>query len=75
MLAERNGFWRRLHEDDNAPGTVEWVLLVVVALVVLIGIYYLAQGSFTSASAKAALEQNAQSSASTTAAGMKGISM
>lgn len=33
------GFLRRLHEDESGPNTVEWVLLIVVALVVLIAIY------------------------------------
>ncbi len=32
-------FLRRLHKDESGPNTVEWVLLIVVALVVLIAIY------------------------------------
>ncbi|MEM8835984.1 MAG: hypothetical protein AAGD00_09210 [Planctomycetota bacterium] len=30
---------RRLHEDESGPGTVEWVLLIIIALIVLIVIY------------------------------------
>ena len=33
-------FVRRLHEDESAPSTVEWLLLLIVALVVLVGIYH-----------------------------------
>lgn len=29
-----------LHEDEDATGTIEWMLLIVVALVVLAVIYY-----------------------------------
>lgn len=29
----------RLHDDESAPTTVEWVLLIIVALVILVGIY------------------------------------
>jgi hypothetical protein len=29
-----------LHEDESGPNTVEWVLLIIVALVVLVGIYW-----------------------------------
>jgi hypothetical protein len=42
-------FWRRLGRDESAPETLEWVLLLVVALVVLTGIYYLAGASLTGA--------------------------
>lgn len=31
---------RRLHRDEKATGTIEWMLLIVVALVVLAVIYY-----------------------------------
>lgn len=29
-----------LHEDESGPNTVEWVLLIIVALIVLAGIYW-----------------------------------
>ena len=29
-----------LHEDESGPNTVEWVLLIIVALIVLVGIYW-----------------------------------
>ena len=32
-------FFRRLHRDESAPNTVEWMLLLIVALIVLVGIY------------------------------------
>ena len=33
----------RLHRSEDGPNTVEWVLLVIVALIVLVGIYFVAQ--------------------------------
>lgn len=36
-------FFLRLHEDQTGPNTIEWILLVVVALVVMIGIYLIVQ--------------------------------
>ena len=29
-----------LHEDESGPNTVEWVLLIIVALIVLVGIFW-----------------------------------
>ena len=43
MARRTKGFLRRLHEDETGPNTVEWILLIVVALVVLIGIYVIVQ--------------------------------
>ncbi|MHC4871442.1 MAG: hypothetical protein ACYTFY_06330 [Planctomycetota bacterium] len=31
---------KRLHRDENATGTVEWMMLITVALTVLVVIYY-----------------------------------
>ncbi len=36
-------FFKALHEDESAPGTVEWVLMVIVALIIMAVIYYIAQ--------------------------------
>ena len=46
MLRKARQFARRLHEDESGPNTVEWVLLIIVALVVLIGIYIFVQWAF-----------------------------
>lgn len=43
MLTEAKGFFRKLHQDESGPNTVEWVLLIIVALIVLLGIFFLAQ--------------------------------
>ncbi|MHC4887667.1 MAG: hypothetical protein ACYTGH_21520 [Planctomycetota bacterium] len=34
---------QRLHRDEKGTGTVEWMLLITVALVVLVAIYYFVQ--------------------------------
>lgn len=40
MLQRVRRFAIRLHEDESGPNTVEWVLLIIVALVVLVAIYW-----------------------------------
>ena len=43
-LARRTkSFFKRLHEDETGPNTVEWVLLVIVALIIMTAIYFIAQ--------------------------------
>ncbi len=34
-----SGLFRRYHKDDSAPTTIEWILLLVVALIVMVIIY------------------------------------
>lgn len=46
MLQRARKFAVRLHKDESGPNTVEWVLLIIVALVVLIGIYMFIQWAF-----------------------------
>lgn len=53
MLQRARKFATRLHEDESGPNTVEWVLLIIVALVVLIGIYAFIQWAFGEVSDKA----------------------
>ena len=43
VLSQTKNFLRRLDEDESAPNTVEWVLLVIVALIILIAIWYIAR--------------------------------
>ena len=43
LLSQTKNFLRRLDEDESAPNTVEWVLLVIVALIVLIVIWFIAR--------------------------------
>lgn len=40
MLQRVRRFAIRLHKDESGPNTVEWVLLIIVALVVLVAIYW-----------------------------------
>jgi Flp pilus assembly pilin Flp len=47
MLQKARNFANRLHEDESGPNTVEWVLLIIVALVILAGIYAFVQWAFT----------------------------
>lgn len=46
MLQRARKFATRLHEDESGPNTVEWVLLIIVALVIMIGIYAFVQWAF-----------------------------
>lgn len=39
MLQRVRRFAIELHEDESGPNTVEWILLIIVALVILVGIY------------------------------------
>lgn len=60
IVKKAKQFFGRLHEDETGPGTVEWMLLVTVALVVLVAIYYVAQWAInqTGEAAKAVEEGN-----------------
>ena len=53
MLQRARQFASRLHEDESGPNTVEWVLLIIVALVILIGIYAFVQWAFGEVDSKA----------------------
>jgi len=46
MLQKARKFATRLHEDESGPNTVEWVLLIIVALVILAAIYAFIQWAF-----------------------------
>ena len=39
MLKSMRRFAVRRHRDESGPNTVEWVLLIIVALLVLVAIY------------------------------------
>jgi Flp pilus assembly pilin Flp len=43
MLTKVRRFALRLHKDESGPNTVEWVLLIIVALIVLVAIYAFVQ--------------------------------
>ena len=43
MLQRVRRFAIRLHEDETGPNTVEWVLLIIVALIVLVAIWAFVQ--------------------------------
>ena len=43
LLSQTKNFLRRLDEDESAPNTVEWVLLVIVALIVMVVIWFIAR--------------------------------
>jgi flagellar biogenesis protein FliO len=40
MLQRVRRFAIELHEDESGPNTVEWVLLIIVALLILVAIYF-----------------------------------
>lgn len=39
MLNKTRSFFMDLHEDESGPTTVEWILLIVVAVVIIIAIF------------------------------------
>jgi len=43
MIKRLRRFARDLHRDESGPNTVEWVLLIIVALIVLAIIYLFVQ--------------------------------
>lgn len=43
MLVRTRKFLKKFHEDESGPNTVEWILLVIVALLVLLAIFLIAQ--------------------------------
>ncbi len=43
MIKRFRRFARELHRDESGPNTVEWVLLIIVALIVLAIIYMFVQ--------------------------------
>ena len=43
MFERTRRLFKELHEDESGPNTVEWILLVIVALLVLVAIFYMAQ--------------------------------
>ncbi len=49
MLSKARSFFVSLHEDETGPTTVEWILLIIVALVVLAGILIFAGAMRTKA--------------------------
>lgn len=38
MLSKARSLLVSLHEDESGPTTIEWILLIIVAIIVLIGI-------------------------------------
>ena len=43
MLQRTRRFALRLHRDESGPNTVEWVLLIIVALILLLAIFWFAR--------------------------------
>ena len=48
----------RLHKDESGPNTVEWVLLIIVALIILLLIFWFAQFVYETFQTKAQEVQN-----------------
>jgi Flp pilus assembly pilin Flp len=46
MLQRFRRFATRLHRDESGPNTVEWILLIVVALILLIAIFWFAKWAY-----------------------------
>jgi Flp pilus assembly pilin Flp len=47
MLQRVRNFAVRLHKDERGPNTVEWLLLIIIALVLLVVIYKFAKWAKT----------------------------
>jgi len=43
MLQRVRSLATRLHKDESAPNTVEWVLLIIIGLILLVAIFAFAQ--------------------------------
>ena len=43
MLQRVRRFAVRLHRDESGPNTVEWVLLIIIALILLLAIFTFAK--------------------------------
>jgi len=43
MLQRARRFAVRLHKDESGPNTVEWVLLIIIALILLLAIFAFAK--------------------------------
>lgn len=59
MQSSKTSRLRKLHDDEAGPNTVEWVLLIIVALLVLTGIYYFVNRSKNELNDAAAQENSA----------------
>ncbi len=53
MLQHVRRFAIRLHEDETGPNTVEWVLLIIVALIILLLIFWFASWVYETFQTKA----------------------
>ena len=42
MFNTAKNYVARLHSDESGPNTVEWILLIIIALVILIAVYFFA---------------------------------
>jgi Flp pilus assembly pilin Flp len=58
MLQRARRFAIELHEDESGPNTVEWILLIIVALVILVGIYAFVNWAFGQIEAKKSEVEN-----------------
>jgi Flp pilus assembly pilin Flp len=47
MLQRARRFAVKLHRDESGPNTVEWVLLIIIALILLIAIFWFARWVIT----------------------------
>ena len=63
MQLSKTSRLRKLHDDEAGPNTVEWVLLIIVALLVLTGIYWFVQRSKNELNEAAAQENTALTTA------------
>jgi len=40
--AKMRSFLKELHEDESGPNTVEWILLIIIALILVVVIFIFA---------------------------------
>ncbi|GHV18926.1 hypothetical protein AGMMS49959_02150 [Planctomycetales bacterium] len=63
LTKKMRNFAQKLHDDESAPGTVEWVLLVIVGLIVMVAIYYIANWVLSSGASEAGTVDDARTKA------------
>ena len=53
MLERMRRFAIRLHRDESGPNTVEWILLIIIALVLIVAIWAFAKWAMNAFTQKA----------------------
>lgn len=61
-----------LHNDESGPGTVEWVMMVIVALIIMAVIYFIAQWVMEGGAKEASVVEGQRTAAEADQTAIKG---